>query len=116
MVSEYGDWVTRIRTGGKDMMKKMAIGISQPKGKLLRVTWSEDDRRGRLSAPMHPIGSRLYGLHDLVMVKDKQAADDDDDDADSIVYCRGSAGTNDGKGGDGLRYFFVNSLSFWKME
>ena len=70
----------------------------------------------RLGVPMHPICSRLYRLHDLVMIKDKEGTDDDDDDADSIVDCRGSAGDRGRQGRDGLRYFFVNSLSFWKME
>ena len=61
---------------------------------------------------MHPIGSRLDGVHDLVMIEDEKGTDDDDDDADSIIDCRGSAAGTGGEGGDGLRYFFVSNLSF----
>ena len=41
---------------------------------------------------MHAIDSRLYGMDDLVVIKDEECADDDDEDADSIVDCVGSVG------------------------
>lgn len=55
------------------------------------MTWSEDDGMRRLSAPMHPISSRLDGVHDLVMIEDEEGADDDDNGGDGIIDCRGSA-------------------------
>ena len=39
---------------------------------------------------MHPIDSRLYGMDDLVVIKDEERANDDDEDADGIVDCVGS--------------------------
>lgn len=92
---EYGDWYEP--TGGQTDAS---------------VRWSEHGGIGRVGAPMHPIGGRLYGAHDLVMIKDEERAKDDDDEADSVIDCKRSmSGTKDGKDGDELRYFFVNILS-----
>ena len=41
---------------------------------------------------MHPIDSRLYGMDDLVVIKDEERANNDDEDADGIVDCVGSVG------------------------
>lgn len=64
----------------------------------------------RLGVPMHPICSRLYRLHDLVMIKDKEGTDDDDDDADSIVDCRGSAGDRGRQGRGRTEVLFRQQL------
>ena len=54
-------------------------------------------------------------MHDLVMIKDEECANNDDNEEDSEIYCGDVSAWARGKGGYGLRYRLVKSLSLSKI-